>query len=371
MSSAILAAGAVVLSVASPADAVTTINGPINLATATSYGVIAATAISDTGPTTIAGDIGLSPGASSSYTGQTNVTQPAGTFVHTADAQALQAQADLGNAYTVAASLTPTLSGQHELGGLTLTPGVYTSASSLQVTGQLRLDAAGDPNAVWVFQAGSTLTTATNSSMLLVNGASACNVFWQVGSSATIEVGSQFVGSVMALTSITAQPNATVAGRLLAENGAVTLDTNTITVPTGCANASSTVVSTSASLAPTTLPTATVSRAFSTTLPVSGNPTPVVTLVSGALPTGLTLSSSGTISGTPTRSQSTSFTVSASNGIGPAALATYALSVDNALAFTGMDARPAITAGALLLVVGVLVFVGSLLLSRNGRRRAR
>ncbi|MCU1413893.1 MAG: Sortase [Microbacteriaceae bacterium] len=370
IATAILGAGAVVLSVASPADALTTINGPINLATATSYGVVAATAISNTGPTTIAGDIGLSPGASSSYTGQASVTQPGGTVVHTADAQSLQAQADLGNAYTVAASLTPTLSGQNELGGLSLTPGVYTSGNSLQVTGQLVLDGAGDPNAVWVFQAGSTLTTATNSSVLLTNGASACNVFWQVGSSATIGVGSQFVGSVMALTSVSALTNATVAGRLLAENGAVTLDTNTITVPTGCASASGTVVSTSASLAGTALPRAVVSRAFSTTIPVSGSPTPVVTLVSGTLPTGLSLSSNGRISGTPTRTQSTSFTVSASNGVGPASLATYILSVDSALAFTGFDARPAITAGALLLAIGTLVFVGALRRG-HGRRRAR
>jgi hypothetical protein len=368
--SAILAAGAVMLSVAAPADAVTTINGPINLATATSYGVIAATAITDTGPTTVSGDIGLSPGASSSYTGQAHVTQPGGTVVHTADAQSLQAQADLGNAYTVAASLTPTLAGQNELGGLSLPPGVYSSGSSLQVTGQLTLNAAGDPNAVWVFQAGSTLTTATNSSVMLVNGASACNVFWQVGSSATIGVGTHFVGSVMALTSVTAQTNATVAGRLLAENGAVTLDTNTITVPTGCTNASSTVVSSSASLTPATLPKGIVGRTFSTTIPVSGSPTPVFSLVSGTLPTGLTLSSDGTISGTPARAESTSFTVSASNGVGPASLATYSLSVAGALALTGADARPAVAAGLLLLVLGVLVLVYSLLRGRGRKNNA-
>jgi hypothetical protein len=116
-----------------------------------------------------------------------------------------------------------------DLGGQRLTPGVYRSASSLGLTGALTLDGQGNANAVFVFQAGSTLTTASASSVNLVNGAQTCNVFWQVGSSATLGTASSFRGSILALTSITATTGATVDGRLLARNAAVTLDTNTIT----------------------------------------------------------------------------------------------------------------------------------------------
>jgi type VI secretion system secreted protein VgrG len=112
---------------------------------------------------------------------------------------------------------------------MTLVSGVYTSASSMGLTGTLTLDAAGDPNAAFVFQAGSTLTTASGSQVALINGAQACNVFWQVGSSATLGTGSRFRGTILALTDITVTTAATVDGRILARNGAVTLDTNTIT----------------------------------------------------------------------------------------------------------------------------------------------
>ena len=115
-----------------------------------------------------------------------------------------------------------------ELGGRTLTPGAYNSPT-LGLTGALTLNAQGNPNAVFIFQAASTLITAPNSSVNLINGAQACNVYWQVGSSATLGTGTRFVGNVLALTSIAAQTGATVQGRLLARNGSVTLDTNTVT----------------------------------------------------------------------------------------------------------------------------------------------
>ncbi len=118
-----------------------------------------------------------------------------------------------------------------DLGGMTLMPGVYCSASSMGLTGALTLDAEGDSNAVWVFQTGSTLTTAAESSVVLINGADACNVFWQVGSSATLRANTTFVGNIFALTSITLNTSAEVFGRVLARNGAVTLDTNIVTVP--------------------------------------------------------------------------------------------------------------------------------------------
>ena len=140
-------------------------------------------------------------------------------------------RADTTTAYNDLAGQTCTsdLTGQ-DLGGLTLVPGVYCFSSSAQLTGALTLDAEGDPNAVWVFQIGSTLTTASNSSVLLINGGQACNVFWQVGSSATLGTTTSFVGNILALTSITLNTGANVSGRALARNGAVTLDTNTISV---------------------------------------------------------------------------------------------------------------------------------------------
>lgn len=149
--------------------------------------------------------------------------------IHTADGVALQAQNDLTTAYNDAAGRSSTGAISADLAGRTLTPGVYTSASSLGLSGDLTLNGGGNPNAVFVFQAGSTLTAGSGSRVLLIGGASPCNVFWQVGSSATIGVGSEFVGNILALTSITMNTGATLNGRALARNGAVTLDTNVIT----------------------------------------------------------------------------------------------------------------------------------------------
>ncbi|PHQ50391.1 hypothetical protein BLA24_20910 [Streptomyces cinnamoneus] len=198
-----------------------------NLGTADSYAVLGGQSVTNTGPSTINGDLGVSPG--SSVTGF-----PPGTVngtIHAADAQAGQAQSDLTIAYDSAAGQAPdaTLTSPGDLGGMTLNPGVYKAASSIDITGTLTLDAHGDPNAVWIFQIGSTLETASGSSVSLINGAQPCNVFWQVGSSATIGTDSSFVGTIMALTSISVTTGATIDGRALARNGSTTLDTNTIT----------------------------------------------------------------------------------------------------------------------------------------------
>jgi type VI secretion system secreted protein VgrG len=139
-----------------------------------------------------------------------------------------QAKLDLVTAYDDAAGRTPFTTVPTELGGTTLTEGVYRSTSGgLGITGTLTLDGQDNPDAVWIFQSDSTLITATGSKVELINGADPCNVFWQVTSSATLGTGSAFVGTVLALTSISATTSATVEGRLLARNGAVTLDTNT------------------------------------------------------------------------------------------------------------------------------------------------
>jgi type VI secretion system secreted protein VgrG len=150
-----------------------------------------------------------------------------GGTIHAADAVALQAQNGVTTAYNFLAGQAcgTDLTGQ-DLGGLTLTPGVYCFSSSAQLTGTLTLDGPG----IYVFQIGTSLTTASGSAVALINGASACNVWWQVGSSATLGTAASLPGSVLALTSITLNTAANVSGRALARNGAVTLDGNAVTV---------------------------------------------------------------------------------------------------------------------------------------------
>jgi type VI secretion system secreted protein VgrG len=153
-----------------------------------------------------------------------------GGTINAGNAAALAAESDLTTAYNTAAGLirTSTLTGQN-LGGMTLTPGVYFFASSAQLTGALTLNTLGNPNAVFVFQIGSTLTTASASSVIFTNSLSDSNVYWQVGSSATLGTGTTFEGNILALTSITLTTGATIGcGSALAINGAVTLDTNVI-----------------------------------------------------------------------------------------------------------------------------------------------
>ena len=207
----------------------------VPLGTANSFVVLAGAGITNTGPTTLNGDLGTFPTTSITGAGSLTVT---GTN-HAGDAVTRRAKTDLVTAYNTAAGEGPTSPIAADLTGRTLTRGVYNSASSIGLTGALILDAAGDPNAVFVFQAGSTLTTGSGSQVFLRNGARSCNVFWKVGSSATLGTNSRFVGTVMALQSITLTTGARVVGRALARNGAVTLDTNTIIRPTPCTAASS------------------------------------------------------------------------------------------------------------------------------------
>ena len=202
----------------------------VNLGTTSSFAVLAGSTITNTGPTTIngdaGGDVGLYPGTD--FPGQADVTLSGA--VHLTDAAASKAQADLVNTYNDAAGRTPVTTIPTELGGTTLIPGTYDSADgTFQITGTLTLDGQGDPDPVFVFKTASTLITATGSNINLINGARYCRTFWQVGSSATLGTNSNFVGHIFALTSITANKGATVQGQLLARNGAVTLDNNTIT----------------------------------------------------------------------------------------------------------------------------------------------
>jgi hypothetical protein len=201
-----------------------------------SFSVLAGAGITNTGPTRVSGDIGTFPTTSISGLGSLSV----GGTNHGGDAVAQKAKNDLVTAYNTAAGQGPTNPIAGDLAGLTLVAGVYNSASSIGLSGALTLNAQGNPNAVFVFQAGSSLTTASGSHILLTGGAQACNVFWKVGSSATLGTGSTFLGNILALTSITVTTGVTIDGRALARNGAVTLDTDTITTSTCAAKAGTT-----------------------------------------------------------------------------------------------------------------------------------
>ena len=279
------------LSVFVAANVVSAAEAPVGLGTADSFAVLAGSTVTNTGPTVVNGNLGVSPGTAVTGfpPGLVNGT------IHAADASASQAQSDLTIAYDDAAGRAPntTFGGPTDLGGMTLPPGVYTSPTSFGITGTVTLDAQGDPSAVFIFQAGSTLITATNSHVALVNGAQACNVFWQVGSSATLQVGSTFVGTILALTSITANTNAVIEGRLLARNGATTLDSNTITTPQ-CAAAPTTVPPPPTTVAPTTT---TVAPTTTTVAPTTTTVAPTTTTVA---PTTTTVAPTTTTAPPPT-----------------------------------------------------------------------
>lgn len=219
-----------VVAVALLIPTLTTASGPtVRQGTTSTYGVLAATTITNTGATTISGtagsDVGLSPGTS--YTGSGSVTRSG--VDHIADAAAVIAQSDLTVAFGDAGVPTPTTLAAPDLAGQTITPGTYsTAAGTFSNSGVLTLNAGGDASAVFIFQAASTLITSTGSTVVLTGGAQACNVYWKVGSSATIGTGSTFIGHIYAQTSITANTSATIYGQLLARDGAVTLDNNTI-----------------------------------------------------------------------------------------------------------------------------------------------
>lgn len=249
----------------------------VGLGTADSFAVLGGSTVTNTGPSVISGDLGVSPGTA--VTGFPPGTVTNGT-IHAADAVAAQAQADTTIAYDDAAGRSPTATITADLGGQTLVPGVYRG-SSLGLTGTLTLDAQGDQGAVFIFQAASTLITASGSRVALINGAQACNVFWQVGSSATLGTNSVFVGTILALTSVTADTGTSAAGRLLARNGAITLDSNTVTRSTCAAAASPTPTAT-----PSGTPTATPSA------------TPTATPSASTTPSGAASSSSPTASAT-------------------------------------------------------------------------
>ncbi len=210
----------------------------ISLGTSGSYSVLAATAVTNTGNSVLSQDLGLTNSAASALTGF--LPGLVNGTIEQGNAAATQAENDTITAYNNAAGQTPVTQVPANLGGTTLDAGVYATASgAFSLTGTLTLDGQGNPNGVFIFQTSSTLVTASASTIVLINSANPCNIYWQVGSSTTLGTGSSFQGTILALTSITANTSATIAGRLLAMNGAVTLDSNQITQP-GCLISSST-----------------------------------------------------------------------------------------------------------------------------------
>jgi hypothetical protein len=200
----------------------------IDLGTAGLFAVLAGSTVTNTGPTTINGNVGVSPGTA--ITGFPPASIGGSGILYSSGPEALQAQSDLAAAYNFAAgeACPHVLTGQ-DLGGLTLLPGTYCFDSSAQLTGTVTLDGLGVSTSVFIFQVGSSLTTASASVVDLINSANAGNVFWQVGSSATLGTTTSFAGNILALTSISLDTGASInCGRALARNGAVTLDNNNV-----------------------------------------------------------------------------------------------------------------------------------------------
>jgi Ice-binding-like len=254
------------------------------LATAANYAVIASSAITNTGATAINGSMAISPDTASSVTGFPPGAYT-GTLITGPSAVAAQAETDLGTAYTDASTTTPfdNLTGTN-LGGLTLDPGAYYFSSSAQLTGTLTLNGEGNTNPTFIFEIGSTLTTASAASVVLENGAGACAVFWQVGSAATLGTTTVFAGNIMAEASVTLNTGATIIdGRAMARTGAVTLDDNVITPPpASCVFA-----------AATTTPTPTTTTPVTGTFGTTPNGVPLVLIALACLAVGILTTSTG------------------------------------------------------------------------------
>jgi hypothetical protein len=261
--------------------------------------------IPDGGPTTVVtGDVGVSPLEAITGFGPPSTGRIVDGTPRT-DPGVDDAQNDLTTAYNVAAALPAQGPVLAELDTLNLGPGVYAGgALNLADNGTLIL--SGNAESVWVFKAASSLVINSGATVRLEGGASVCNVFWQVGSSATLVENSTFVGTIMANASIFVGENATVEGRLLARTAAVTLIDDTITRPSGCSPDITSGAPSSSGTVGTTYPSHTVTA--------TGSPTPTYSVTEGDLPTGLELSPAGGLTGTPTTPGTYTFTVTANNG---------------------------------------------------------
>jgi hypothetical protein len=345
-----LAASLLLVGLLLPSTAHAAIVATINLGTAEQFSILAGSTVTNTGPTTVERDLGVSPGSAVVGFPPGTVTPPA--TIHT-DAVSLQAQNDLTTAYNDAETRPVNALTGSELGGLSLQGGVYAATAAppgpLQLTGTLTLDGAGNPDTVWIFQTNSTLITATDSKVALINGASACNVFWQVGSSATLGTRTSFVGNILALTSITLEDSVVVNGRTLARNGAVTLIGDVFTGP-DCTPVPPTTTSTAAPGATTT---STAAPGATTTTLGTGVTTTSTT------PGGGTGGSGGTTGGT---GSSTGGSGSSTGGSGGATSGGGTTARDRSIASTGQNTRE------LLIVAAAALWLGAAALELSRRR---
>ncbi len=285
---------------------------PVVLGSAGTFSVLGASTVTNTGPSAVVGELGVSPGTAITGFPPGQVTSGS---IHSADGPAGLAQGDLTTAYNDAAGRGIPAIVAGDLGGLTLTPGLYKSTSTLGITGVLRLDGQGNVNSVFIFQVGSGLTTASGSQIILQGGAQAANIFWQVGSSATLGTNSIFNGTIMAQASISLATGAALNGRALARTAAVTLDSNTIVNP-----GPPTTVSPPPALT-VTCPSsvAQVGVAYNSLLVATGG-TPPYGFSTTALPAGLILNpSTGAIFGTPIAAGATNFAANSADSASGAA----------------------------------------------------
>ena len=333
---------------------------PIPLGNADPFVVLAGQTITNTGTTTINGDIGISPG--SSLTGGPPLMVLHGTS-HVADPVALGAQAALGTAFDNAAGQTPATAIPSELGGSTLVPGIYSSGV-FTITNTLTLDAGNNPNAVFVFQSAATLNAAAGSRVNLINGASPCNVFWLVRSSATLETTANFSGNILALTDVHLRTGATVQGRVLARNGEVTLDANTITRPACGATPTPPVIAAPGAPTGVTVTPGNGQAVVSWTPSVSGGAATSFTVT--ASPGGMSVTTTGTTATVTglTNGTSYTFTVTATNSAGTAVSVASAAAIPAAgvvpvgAPATGDGSTSGGANDGLGLLAGVLVFAG-------------
>ena len=291
---AIVIAAATFVAFAIPASAAQV--ATVQLGTSANYSVLGGSTVTNTGNTTLGRSLGVWPGSSITGFPPGKVLAP-GTTDKT-NAAAKNAQSNLTAAYLNAAGRAIDATTAADLSGRTLQGGVYAGPGkgALGLTGKLTLDGAGDANSVFIFQTNSTLITGSGSTVALINGAQACNVFWQVGSSATLGTGSTFVGNILALTSISVNRSVTVHGRALARNGGVTLIGDTFTASACVTSASVTTTVAAATAATTAATAATTTPAISTTavtrLPRTGSSTtlPLAGIAVGLCACGLGMS---------------------------------------------------------------------------------
>lgn len=317
------------------------------------YAVMGGTTVTCAGASVITGDVGVSPGAA--IVGFPAPCTNVGTLRVPPASDA--GKANLVSAYGTLDALGCSSTIGPDLTGLILPPGVYcVTAAASNLTGTLTLNAGGNPSASWTFQMASTLITSPNSTVAVV-GASACNVQWLVRSSATLDTNTTFVGNILALTAIGMNDGASLAGRALARNAAVTLSNNNVsTAPCAAVPPVCPVIS----LSPGTLPDGTIGVAYSQAITASGGTAPYTFAVtSGTLPAGLALSAAGVVSGTPTAAGSSTFTLRGTDALGCFREVTSTVTI--------LSAVPTLPQVAMLLLAAGLLGLGYLRLRHRAR----